>query len=41
MSSPRSGLFAQTAEAAEMIKIQHTVFALPFAIISLITASLS
>jgi len=33
------GLLGQMAEAAEMIAFKHTVFALPFAVMSLITAA--
>jgi len=33
------GLWGGLRETAEMIKIQHTVFALPFALISLVTAT--
>jgi len=35
----RGGVFHDLAETAEMIKLQHTVFALPFAVISLVTAT--
>lgn len=34
-----SRVLRDAAETAEMIKLQHTVFALPFALISLVTAS--
>ncbi len=34
-----SRILRDVAETAEMIKLQHTVFALPFALISMITAS--
>ncbi len=34
-----TGVLRNAAETAEMIKLQHTVFALPFALISLVTAS--
>lgn len=34
-----AGLWSGLCETAEMIKLQHTVFALPFAIIALITAA--
>lgn len=39
MSARPTGWLAQTVETADMIKIQHTIFALPFAVISLITAA--
>ncbi len=35
----RRGIWSGLGETAEMIKLQHTVFALPFAIISLVTAT--
>jgi len=34
-----SHVLRQAAETAEMIKLQHTVFALPFAVIALVTAA--
>ncbi len=39
VSRPGAGLWYGLRETAEMIKIQHTVFALPFAVISLVTAA--
>jgi len=37
--APPAGMLGSLRETAEMIKIQHTVFALPFAIIALVTAA--
>lgn len=39
VSAVRGGIWYGLRETAEMIKFQHTVFALPFAVISLVTAS--
>ena len=39
MAGPARGMRADISETAELIALKHTVFALPFAVISLITAA--
>jgi len=39
LTAPAQGIAATTRETARLVMLQHTVFALPFALISLITAA--